>query len=190
MKFSQVFEVGKPVPEVWALFQEVPAVAQCMPGADITADKGNGVYSGRVSMKLGPLSPTFEGEAAIEFDEGSRQIRLSGSGVDRQGGSRGRVDVRVDLREQNGTTSVSLDANVTLSGAAARFGRTGLIEEMASRLIEDFVGCLELKLAAESPTEAAEVRAEQIRGLSLLLESIISWLRRAFGRLLGRSVDR
>lgn len=186
MRLTKEFQVGKPEPAVWALFQDVDAVAQCMPGAEVTEDKGEGVVAGRVSVKLGPLNPTFEGEATVTYDHESRHIHLNGSGVDRKGGSRGRVNVEVELSAAENETSVSVDATVTLSGAASRFGRTGLMEELANRLIADFVECLESKLAATSETGAAAVQARDLRGISLLLAGIAGWVRRLLRRVWSR----
>jgi carbon monoxide dehydrogenase subunit G len=186
MKFTEEFEVGRPIDEVWELFEDVASVAQCMPGAELTEEKGGGVYAGRVSVKLGPLNPTFEGEATAIYQSDVRAIQLNGSGVDRQGGSRGRVNVDVQLREIGQATAVAVDANITLSGAAARFGRTGLMEEMANRLIREFVDCLEAKLAATTQSEAASVHAEELRGFSLMLSSIGGWIARILRRILRR----
>ena len=186
MKFADEFTVERPADAVWALFEDVEAVAQCMPGAELTENKGEGVYTGRVSVKLGPLNPTFEGEATAVYDSDNRGILLNGSGVDRKGGSRGRVSVSVNVREIGASTSVAVDANITLSGAASRFGRTGLMEEMANRLINEFVACLEAKLAAGTETEAAAVHADEVRGFSLLLAGIGGWFRRLLRRLSGR----
>lgn len=186
MRFENEFVVGRDIESVWELFEDVASVAQCMPGAELTSDKGVGVYEGRVSVKLGPLNPTFEGEATTVYDPDMREIRLDGSGIDRKGGSRGRVSVLASLHEDNGSTTVAVDANITLSGAAARFGRTGLMEEMANRLITEFVRCLEAKLAAVTRTEAADVQADELRGFSLLLASIGGWFSRLLRRILGR----
>ncbi len=63
MKISQQFTVARPLADVWAFFQDVPAVARCMPGAELTEDKGDGLYAGKVKAKLGPFGASFEGEA-------------------------------------------------------------------------------------------------------------------------------
>lgn len=186
MRFRNAFVVGRDIQSVWELFEDAASVVQCMPGAELTAERGDGVYAGLVSVKLGPLNPTFEGEATTVYDAALREIRLDGSGIDRKGGSRGRVSVLAGLHEDNGSTTVAVDANITLSGAAARFGRTGLMEEMANRLITEFVSCLEAKLAADTKVAAADVRADEVRGFSLLLASIGGWFSRMLRRLRGR----
>lgn len=182
MKIENEFTVSRPVDTVWAFFQDVPSVAECLPGAELTEDRGDGTYAGKVSVKLGPMAANFEGEATVTPDEAAKSGMIDGKGADRRGGSRGQVKVQYRLEEADGGTRVSIEADVTLSGAAAQFGRTGLISEMSNRLIGDFVSCVEGKLAAETPEEAAEVKAADVNGFTLFLESLIAWLKRLFGR--------
>ena len=182
MKIENEFSVSRPVATVWAFFQDVPSVAECLPGAELTEDRGDGTYSGKVSVKLGPMAANFEGEATVVPDEAAKTGTIDGKGADRRGGSRGQVKVQYRLTEVDRGTKVEIDADVTLSGAAAQFGRTGLISEMSNRLIGDFVSCVEGKLAAETPEEAAEVKAADVNGFSLFLESLIAWIKRLFSR--------
>jgi len=181
MKISNEFEVARPVDTVWEFFQDVPSVAQCLPGAELTDDKGDGVYAGSVSVKLGPMSAMFEGEATVTPDPAAKSARISGKGVDRRGGSRGQVKVDYRLDAVDSGTRVTVDADVTLAGSAAQFGRTGLINEMTTRLIDDFVACLEAKLAAPTLDEAMAIsNPTHVRGLSFFWASLQAWLRRLF----------
>ena len=70
--------------------------------------------------------------------------------------------------------------------AAAQFGRTGLVKEMSSRLIGEFVRCVEAKLAAETPAEAAQVQAEEVRGFGLFFSSVASAVAKFFRKLFRR----
>jgi carbon monoxide dehydrogenase subunit G len=180
MNISHEFEVGRPVDAVWSFFQDVPSVAQCLPGAELLDDKGDGSYAGKVSVKLGPMSANFEGEATVAPDEAAKSGSISGKGVDKRGGSRGQVKVTYALTGAGSGTAVKIDADVTLSGAAAQFGRTGLINEMSKRLIGEFVDCLEAKLAASTEEEADSIRAGEVRGMSLFFASLWSWFKRLF----------
>ena len=182
MKISHSFEVARPADAVWSFFQDIPAVAQCLPGAELTEEKGDGVYAGKVSVKLGPLAATFEGDASVVPDDAARTGSIEGKGVDRRGGSRGQVKVVYALSSSEAGTEVAIDADVTLSGAAAQFGRSGLINEMSLRLISEFVTCVESKLAAETAEEAQQVSAGEVKGLSLLFQSLLGWIRRLFSR--------
>ena len=181
MKITHEFAVTRPVEAVWGFFQDVPAVAQCLPGAELTADKGNNTYGGKVSVKLGPLTAVFEGDAVVTSNSQAHTAVIDGTGVDRRGGSRGHVKVSYALVDLDGSTKVDIDADVQLSGAAAQFGRTGLINEMTTRLIDDFVACLEAKLAAPTLDEAMAIsNPTHVRGLSFFWASLQAWLRRLF----------
>jgi hypothetical protein len=52
-------------------------------------------------------------------------------------------------------TEVTVDADVTLAGAIAQVGRTGLIQETANILVQDFANALERELAPAATTDAA-----------------------------------
>ncbi len=184
MKIQHDFTVERPMEDVWEFFQDVAAVADCLPGAELREDKGDNVYTGVVSVKLGPMTAVFEGEATITPDLDARSASISGKGVDKRGGSRGQVGVTYVLTGgEPGGTRVDIDADVMLSGPAAQFGRTGLVNEISKRLIGEFVECLEGKLAATTKEEAAEVRADSdVNGLALFFSSLWSWLKRLLSR--------
>lgn len=186
MNITNQFEVKRPVDAVWAMFQDVPAVAQCLPGAALTEDKGGGGYAGHVEVKLGPMSAKFEGEATITPDATTKSGHIEGKGADKAGGSRGQVKVDYGLTASDEGTTVTVDATITLSGAIAQFGRTGLVEEMSRRLIDEFVSCLEAKMAAATPEEAAAIKAADVKGISLFFSALASWIGGLFKRLFKR----
>ena len=182
MKISHEFVVGRPVDQVWDYFQDIPSVADCLPGAELLEDKGDGQYGGKVSVKLGPLAATFEGEATVTPDAAAKSGKIDGKGADRRGGSRGQVKVDYQLTPEGSDTKVNIDADVTLSGAAAQFGRTGLINEISGRLIEEFVACVEGKLSAETVEEAAEIKAGDVSGFTVFIQGLIAWIKKLFDR--------
>jgi uncharacterized protein len=165
MKITQSFTVARPLPAVWALFQDVPAIARYMPGAELSEDKGGGLYAGRVGIRLGPFQTSFEGEAQVTADERERSGHVEGKGLDRRGGSRTRLVLDYRLREAEGGTRVDIDADVQLSGPIAQFGRTGIITETASVLIGQFAANVEAALAsapvANAPAAALSVAAAE-----------------------------
>ena len=182
MNISQEFVVARPADVVWKFFQDVPVVAQCLPGAELLAQKDDGSYEGKLSVKLGPMGASFEGTATADPDPGSRSATIEGKGVDRRGGSRGRVKVVYVITAEGLGSKVDVNAEITLSGPAAQFGRTGLINEMSKRLIGEFVDCLEAKLGADSPEEAAAIESSEVRGLSLFAASLWASVKKPFTR--------
>lgn len=183
MQIAQEFEVARPVDQVWDMFQDVRAVAQCLPGAALHEDKGNNLYTGSVAVKLGPMAANFEGEATITPDATNRTAVIEGRGVDKRGGSRGQVKVTYRLVQAgSGGTQVAIDADVTLAGPAAQFGRTGLVNEMSRRLITDFANCLEAKMAAPTIEEAGAIEIRDVKPVTMLWRSFLDWFKRVFTR--------
>lgn len=183
MDITERFTVARPIGEVWDLFLDVPEVARCLPGADLTDDHGDGSYSGNMTVKLGPISSSFEGQATIVSDEANYQMEIKGKGVDRSGGSQGRVKVLVTLVATDpGSTDVSIESHVTLAGPIAQFGRTGLVKEVSRRIIDEFGECLHAKLDAGSEEDAAAIEAGDIKGMSLFFSSLWSWIMARFRR--------
>ncbi len=176
MKITQEFQVASSAEGVFRFFQDVPAVAQCMPGAKLTEDLGDGTYKGVVSVRLGPMTAGFEGEAQVASDPDTMTGRITGKGVDRRGGSRGQVKVDYSIAPAGEGALVSVDANITISGAAAQFGRTGLINQISKRLIKDFVSCLEAKLQAGDDQAASDISAGEVKGISLVASTVGSEL--------------
>ncbi len=180
MKIVQEFTVARPRPVIWAFFSDVPVVARCLPGAEITEDKGGGTYAGRVNVKLGPFGAAFEGEATVRPDPANWTGHVAGRGVDRKGGSRSRMVMDYRLTEIDGATKVTVEADITLAGPIAQFGRTGMIREASNILVRDFVASLEQWLAADAA--AAPSTPRRIMGVRLAWKSLLAWLRNLFGR--------
>lgn len=192
MKISESFTVEKSRDAVWALFQDVPALAECMPGATLTEDKGDGSYAGQVAIKLGPFTASFEGEAKHVPDAAAHSGHVEGKGIDKRGGSRSRMVMDYALSGDGERTEVTVDADVQLSGPIAQFGRIGVIEETARLLIGQFVGNIETRLGAATeaqsveatpaePPAAAHETENSLNGLALLRMLIGRYFKKIFG---------
>jgi uncharacterized protein len=182
MNIEQEFTVARPPGVVWEFFQDIPAVAQCLPGAELAGQSEDGSYAGKLSVKLGPMEAAFEGKATVVPDPSSKTATIEGKGVDKRGGSRGNVKVKYVIEPAEAGSKVGVNADITLSGPAAQFGRTGLINEMSKRLIGEFVSCLEAKLAATSDEEASSIHAGEVKGISLFFASFWSWFKGLFSK--------
>ena len=150
-EIEQSFDIDQPPEKVWRFFQDVPCVVTCMPGLEyggLKADApGSEIHRGKVRIKLGPVSAAFEGEAAIlESDDGARSARIEGKGIDKRGGSRASASVVYKIVENGGGSRVQLDADIKLSGALAQMGRTGIVQDVAAQITEQFAASLRTML--------------------------------------------
>jgi uncharacterized protein len=162
MRIENVVEVDAPLDRVWALVNDIPRVAPCMPGAALTGVVDDQTYEGTVAVKLGPLRMTYKGKVVIEeVDEASRSARLAASGKDTKGAGTARATVQTRLEPVgDARTRMSVASDVQLTGRVASFGRGGAINDVATRLFGEFADCLRATLEAEQAPAAAAPAAD------------------------------
>ena len=86
MLIKNDFEVAAPVDKVWQFFDNIPQVAACLPGTELTSDLGDDRYDGQVAVRMGPVRLKFAGKAEItERDEGAKRIVVQASGAEVKG---------------------------------------------------------------------------------------------------------
>ena len=152
MKIENTVEVDAPLDRVWALVNDIPRVAPCMPGAALTGVLDDDTYEGTVAVKLGPLRMSYKGKVTVEeVDEANHSARLAASGKDTKGAGTARASVETRLEAASDTrTRLHVTSDVQLTGKVASFGRGGAINDVATRLFGQFADCLRATLEAES----------------------------------------
>jgi carbon monoxide dehydrogenase subunit G len=150
LELTERFVVPAAVDRVWQLFDDVPEVVGCMPGAEITERVDDQTYNAQLTIAVGPIRPKFDVQATIERDDATREGRIHVEAVDKRGGSRARAQIvyKVAQEGDGDVTAVELVQQVTLSGPLAQFGRTGVVEDINAQMTRQFAECLASKLAA------------------------------------------
>jgi len=183
MKITQSFVVARPASAVWTFFQDIPAVAACLPGAEYIDTRADGTHHGKVGIQLGPFKASFEGEAKITADQATLSGRAQGRGVDKRGGSHSQMSLDYRLGDRRGSTQVDIDVDLVLSGPIAQFGRTGLVTETAGVLIGEFARNLEARISAPGiPAAPSPAQPARINAVSLFIAVVRSWFRNLLGR--------
>jgi carbon monoxide dehydrogenase subunit G len=190
MLINNEFEVAAPVEKVWQFFKNIPQVAACLPGAELTQNLGGDTYKGKVAVRMGPVRLQFAGTADItERDEAAKRVVVHASGADEKGRGQASMVVTATLaRTGRGTTKVGVVQDLQLSGAAAQYGR-GMISDVTAVLMRDFAanmqGRIERLDLGDSAKPAAATAATPARGFSLGVRAALMALSRVL--LQGRS---
>lgn len=188
VRLAQSFVLEHPRDAVWQLMSDPEAVARCMPGASLDGPPHDGNISGRIEVKLGPVSASFAGEGRVQQFPGEFRQVIEGRGGDRKSGSRvtGSVDYRLSAitgEDARAATRVDVVTSYALTGLLAQLGRSALARDLARRIGETFAQNIDAQLRDPSGAAAAQV---QVSGLSLILQVIADRLRAIFGRMSGR----
>jgi hypothetical protein len=184
MLIKSDFEVAEPVDTVWRYFEDIPAVAACLPGAELTDDLGDGKFKGRVAVRMGPVKLRFAGTAHItERDEPAKRIVVQASGAEEKGKGQAEMLVTATLEQSGRGTKVAVTQDLQLSGAAAQYGR-GMISDVTAVLMRDFSTNLQDRIGRANRGEAVgqHATASPAQGFSVARRAAMMALMRVFRR--------
>jgi carbon monoxide dehydrogenase subunit G len=190
---------------LWQYLLDVEKIAPCMPGAELTEVVDDRNWKGKLNAKFGPVSLSFAGTVTMEErDDAAHKVTLSAKGMEAKGKGAASAKVTSWLEPPvDGSTTVMMQADITLTGAAAQLSR-GLLPEISKKLTQQFADCLassiEASQAAAAPTAertvapagaqaaaaapaAAPVAAKPVGGIRLGLSAIWAVVAGFFRRL-------
>ena len=188
MEINNSFEVPLPPKDAWKTLMDIPRIAPCMPGAELTGVLDKETYNGKVSVRLGPVALTFAGQVKFtDIDEAGHKARVKAQGKDSMGRGGANANVDFHLEPSPLGTRVLVKTDLTLSGAVAQYGRaSGMIQDVAQQLIGQFANNLKAQLAASQPA-AGETPTKPppppkpISAFDLIFAVLANALRRLFG---------
>jgi carbon monoxide dehydrogenase subunit G len=165
MRLENEFTVRAPLERTWNALLDVERVAGCLPGAQVGPSDREGVYDGQMRVKLGAMTVAYKGTVSMkEVDEASRRVLMDidAKEVKGQGGAKARMENRL-IAESDAQTRVQVATELDVSGRTAQLGR-GMMQSVASRLLDDFAQRLERELEAPSQANGAAPAAASASG--------------------------
>jgi len=159
-----------------------------------------------VSVRLGPVALTFDGEASFEeVGDAAYTATVKAQGRDPKGRGGANATVTFYLEPSDSGSKVLIKTDLTLSGSVAQYGRgVGMIQSVASQLIDQFAQALEVEIASNKgepeaqtsladtsespmdPTPASEEKTiteiHEISGFSLFFAALKNWLKGFLGK--------
>jgi carbon monoxide dehydrogenase subunit G len=174
VRIQNRFDVPMPPAEAWPFLMDIPATVPCFPGAELVESIDAESYTGRMTVKLGPLTMIFNGKLKIEDrNDDVHSGRFKASWTEAKG--RGNADTVTSfvMTEHEGGTRVELDTQVQLAGQVAQYGRsTGMIANISTQLVSKFADNLRARIN-ESAMEHREVS-----GLTLASRALLDRMKR------------
>jgi len=191
------FAVAADPQVLWDYLLDVEKIAPCMPGAELTDVVDDHNWKGKLNAKFGPVSMSFAGTVSMdERDDAAHRVVLHAKGMEAKGKGAANATVTSWLEPPvDGMTTVKMQAEITLTGAAAQLSR-GLLPEISKKLTQQFADCLQSSMAAEAsasaPSAAGAVAptpqaAKPVGGIGLGVAALWSVVRNFFARLFGRA---
>lgn len=184
------FTVPASTDEVWEFLLDPRRVAPCMPGAELTEVVNDHQYKGKVNIKMGPVSLSFNGDVDItERDEAAKRMVMKAKGSEMKGKGQANATVVSSLERSGSGTRMRISQDIDLSGPLAQYGR-GMIQDVSGSLMDEFADRIQADLsrgrigAAAAP---APVRKKnQVSGFKLGWIAFKSGIARFFKKLFGK----
>ena len=169
MKLVDEFTVSAAPDRAYAWLLDLDRVAPCVPGGQIGAPDADGVYPGRVSVKLGPMKFVYDGRVRItERDAAARTAVIEGEGKAGGGADTAKVRTLMEVLPEGEGSRVRVSTDLDIKGRAAQMGQ-GVITDVSKRLLGQAAACIEARLAAPDGTdESALPSAGEVGGIGLM----------------------
>src|SRR5919202_3573692 len=153
MQIENEFDVAAPPERVFAFLLDVNRAVTCMPGAELSEVVDPTTFKGKVKIKVGPITVSYNGTARIaDRDEANRVATLEADGRETTGPGSARATARMAVEDAGADTStVRLTTDFTVAGRIANFGR-GVMEDVSKRLVSQMADCIKSNLETEAPS--------------------------------------
>jgi carbon monoxide dehydrogenase subunit G len=145
VELTHTFAVPTPVAETWDHFQDIAALAECFPGAQLTGSDSDS-FEGTCKVKLGPIALVYAGSGTfVERDDDAHRFVVDAKGKDKRGNGTAGAKVTLTMTETGTGTAVEVLTDLAITGKPAQFGR-GVMQDVSDKLLGQFVACLEQRL--------------------------------------------
>jgi carbon monoxide dehydrogenase subunit G len=155
MQIENSFAVKAPPDRVYEFLLDVNNVVSCVPGAELSEVVDPSTFKGKVRIKVGPVTVSYNGTARITArDAATRTATLEAEGKETTGSGSAQASTVMSVVADGDTSSVTLTTDFTVVGRVAQFGR-GIMEDVSKHLVAQAATCIQAKLEAPPPAEAA-----------------------------------
>jgi len=158
MQIENSFSVGAPPDAVFAFLLDVNRVVACVPGAELSEIVDPGTFRGKVRIKVGPVTLSYNGTAHITArDDAARSATLQAEGRETTGSGSARATTTMSVAPDGEGSAVHFATEFSVVGRVAQFGR-GIMEEVSRKLVGQMADCIRTTMEAEGaePEVAAQ----------------------------------
>jgi len=150
LQFQKEVEIRASREKVWQFIWDVDRFIACVPGCKEakTLEQGKR-YTATMVEKVGPFKVEFPTNIEVLEREEMSRIKAQASGADNKIGSRMKIDLDVNLREQGDNTILGFVAGVNILGKLAALGH-GIIKRKADQVLDELAQAVKKQLEGDS----------------------------------------
>lgn len=156
MNFEQRCTIPAAREELWDFLLDLPQMARCVPGAEEVIAAGDGEYTGRLRVKIGPIQLALQGAMKIlERDREHWKAVARAEAKDRRVGGGANITGNMTLLESGpSATELIIQGQVRFLGKLGEFGEP-IIRKQADAVAATFVSNVVAHFAGAAITQQA-----------------------------------
>ena len=164
---------------LWEILRDVPRMVEALPGAALVGRSDEMPLRLRLTVAIGPMRPSFDGQAEVSWDDDTRSGRIEGRADDAASRSTGEGQVRFRVLEapESGGAALELAIRYRIGGPLAQFSRGPVVDAVIEQLLARFADNLGAAAAGEAIADAPPPG-----GVRLLLAAAAATVRHWFAR--------
>jgi carbon monoxide dehydrogenase subunit G len=152
LEIENTFSVAAEPDAVYAYLLDVNRVVGCVPGAQLSKVVDPSTFRGKVKIKVGPVTVTYDGTARIASrDDAARTASIEAEGRETGGPGSARATTHMAVTPQEGRSLVRFTTEFTVVGRVAQFGR-GIMEDVSRRIVDQMAACIQTRLEPSGET--------------------------------------
>ena len=139
MQITSNATIDASLDKVWDILQDIPRVATCMPGAEVTETVDDHTWKAKVGVKVGPLSVGYNATItrtsldAANHDSATMQVEA----VDGKGRGTVSATIATSAKANGDSTDIDVVADASISGMIGQMGQ-GVLKEVSGRMLKIF----------------------------------------------------
>jgi uncharacterized protein len=154
MQIENSFAVKAAPDRVYEFLLDVNNVVRCVPGAELSEVVDPNTFKGKVRIKVGPVTVSYNGTARITSrDAATRTATLEAEGRETTGSGTAQATTAMAVAADGEGSTVTLTTDFTVVGRVAQFGR-GIMEDVSRHLVGQAAECIQSTLETPPPSAA------------------------------------
>ena len=157
---------------VWKMMIDPSFMVKSVPGAELTELLDDRNFNGKISLKIGPVTAKFNGEAEFtKLVEEDYELTLEGNGLDTSGKGGANMTMNIKLAPiDDGGTELKSSMSLSITGRLSQFGAR-MIVAVNNKMFDQWAKSFTDLLNEQAPTNYSNEKSSSQQTDSKPVES-------------------
>jgi len=145
---------------IWKCMIDPSFMVKSVPGAELTEQLDERNFKGKISIKIGPVTAKFNGEAEFtKLEEADYELTMEGKGIDTSGKGGANMTMNIKLSKlEDGGTEMQSSMSLSITGRLAQFGAR-MIVAVNNKMFDQWAKSFTELLNEQTPSKDSEEKS-------------------------------